>query len=50
MSRLNAEKLLEMCQDGVLDSYKVLENVLMNYMSSNEADDFARSEYDIDED
>jgi len=43
--REKASELLEMCRDGLLDPMAVLENVLVNYMSADDADDFAESEY-----
>lgn len=43
--RDKANKLLDMCRDGVLDPLSVLENALINYMSSDDANDFAESEY-----
>lgn len=43
-----ATALLDMCRDGALDPVAVLENVLVNFMSSNDADEFARSEYGIE--
>lgn len=42
MARRNAKRLLGMCECGRL-------NVLMNYLTSDEADEFARTEYDIDD-
>jgi len=51
MSRSKAEKLLDLCRSGAVETIDVLENVLTNYMSADDADDFAESEYDIgDED
>lgn len=49
MARRNAKRLLGMCECGRLNAYKVLKNVLMNYLTSDEADEFARTEYDIDD-
>lgn len=49
MARQNAKKLLEMCRWGSLDAYEVLSNVLTNCLSADEADEFARTEYDIDD-
>lgn len=46
--RPKATKLLDMCRDGALDPLDVLMNVLVNYMSSDDADDFAATEYDIE--
>lgn len=52
--RDKAVKILDMCEDGVLDPLDVLRNVLINYMPADDADDFAESEYselfDEDED
>jgi hypothetical protein len=42
-----AEKLLHYVRDGALDAYEVLENLLTNWLSTDEADDFAEREYDI---
>ena len=50
MARRNAEKLLEMCKCGSLDACEVLENAHMNYLSADDAEEFASTEYDIDED
>lgn len=41
------EKLIDLCQSGVLNPMDVLENVLTNYMSTDDANDFAESEYDL---
>ena len=43
--RPKATELLNLCRDGVLDPLAVLTNDLVNYMSSDEADDFAQTEY-----
>lgn len=43
--RPKATMLLDMCRDGVLDPLEVLTNVLINYMSADDAEDFAESEY-----
>ncbi len=43
----SAEKLLELCREGVFDPMEVLTNVLVNYMSADEANDFAETEYDV---
>lgn len=43
--RDTASELLQMCRDGLLDPMAVLENVLVNYMSADDANDFAESEY-----
>lgn len=32
-----------------MNAYKVLKNVLMNHLTSDEADEFARIEYDVDD-
>ena len=42
-----AEKLLDYVKNGSFDAYDVLENVLANWMSSDDANDFAEREYDI---
>lgn len=42
-----AEKLLDYVKNGSFDAYDVLENVLTNWMSSDEANEFAEREYDI---
>ena len=47
MAESAREKLIDLCQSGVLNSMDVLENVLINYMSIDDANDFAESEYDI---
>ncbi len=39
-----------MCKCGSLDAYEVLENALMNHLSADDAEEFASTEYDIDED
>ena len=44
------EKLIDLCQSGVLNPMDVLKNVLINYMSIDDANDFAESEYDIHSD
>lgn len=41
------EKLLYCVRDGFLDAYAVLENVLTNWMSSDDANEFAEREYDL---
>lgn len=43
--RKYAEDLLDLVDGGVLDAREVLANVLMNYMSADDANDFALSEY-----
>ena len=47
MAESAREKLIDLCQSGVLNPMDVLENVLINYMSIDDANDFAESEYDI---
>jgi hypothetical protein len=42
-----AEKLLHYVSDGSLDAYEVLENLLTNWLSADEANEFAEREYDI---
>lgn len=49
MARRNAKRLLQMCECGRLNAYRVLKNVLMNCLSADEADEIARTEYDIDD-
>lgn len=41
------EKLLECVRDGFLDSYKVLDNLLMNWLSTDDANEFAVREYEF---
>ena len=50
MAKSAREKLIDLCQSGVLNPMDVLENVLTNYMSTDDANDFAESEYDIQSD
>ena len=50
MAESAREKLIDLCQSGVLNPMDVLENVLINYMSIDDANDFAESEYDIQSD
>ena len=50
MAESACEKLIDLCQSGVLNPMDVLENVLINYMSIDDANDFAESEYDIQSD
>lgn len=45
-----AEKLLDYVRNGSLNAIDVLENVLTNWMSSDDADEFACREYDVDGD
>ena len=45
MAESAREKLIDLCQSGVLNPMDVLENVLINYMSIDDANDFAESEY-----
>ena len=47
MAESAREKLIDLCQSGVLNPMDVLENVLINYMSIDDANDFAESDYDI---
>ena len=47
MAKSAHEKLIDLCQSGVLNPMDVLENVLTNYMSTDAANDFAESEYDL---
>ena len=47
MAESACEKLIDLCQSGVLNPMDVLENVLTNYMSTDDANYFAESEYDI---
>ena len=42
--RDKAYRILDLCEDGCLDPIDVLRNVF-NYMSADDADDFAESEY-----
>lgn len=42
------EKLLELCTSGALEPMDVLENILVNWMSTDEANEFAKREYDIE--
>jgi len=44
-NREKANVILRLCEAGMLDPQEVLTNVLTNYMSSDQADDFAESEY-----
>ena len=50
MAESAREKLIDLCQSGVLNPMDVLENVLINYMSIDDANDFGESEYDIQSD
>ena len=50
MAESAREKLIDLCQSGVLNPMDVLENVLINYMSIDDANDFAESEYGIHSD
>ena len=50
MAESAREKLIDLCQSGVLNPMDVLENVLINYMSIDDANNFAESEYDIQSD
>ena len=50
MAESARKKLIDLCQSGVLNPMDVLENVLINYMSIDDANDFAESEYDIQSD
>ena len=50
MAESAREKLIDLCQSGVLNPMDVLENVLINYMSTDAVNDFAESEYDIHSD
>ena len=43
--REKANRILDLCDEGCLDPMDVLKNVLTNYMSADDADDFAESEY-----
>ena len=45
MAESAREKLIGLCQSGVLNPMDVLENALINYMSIDDANDFAESEY-----
>jgi len=47
--RPRAQKLMEAVRSGALDATAVLENLLFNYMSADDADDFAVTEYFQDE-
>ena len=40
-------KLLHYVYEGSLDVYEVLENLLTNWLSADEANEFAEREYDI---
>lgn len=42
------EKLLELCTSGALEPMDVLENILVNWMSTDEANKFAEQEYNIE--
>lgn len=42
------EKLLELCKNGALEPMDVLENIIINWMSTDEANEFAEQEYDIE--
>lgn len=44
------EKLLDYVKNGSLDACAVLENVLINWMCADDANDFAKHEYDISSD
>lgn len=48
-TRAQAYVLLDMCKAGEHDPYDVLENLLVNWLSSDEANEFARAEYGIEE-
>ena len=50
MAESARKKLIDLCRSGVLNPMDVLENVLINYMSIDDANDFAESEYDIQSD
>ena len=49
-SRAEAYALLDMCKSGEHDPYEVLENLLGSWLSSDAANEFARTEYGIEED
>lgn len=40
-------ELVNLCSNGTFDAQKVLENVLLNYLSLDDANDFAEREYGI---
>jgi hypothetical protein len=48
-ARAQANVLLDMCKAGEHNPYDVLENLLVNWLSSDEANEFARTEYGIEE-
>lgn len=48
--RAQAYALLDMCRTGAHDPYEVLENLLGSWLSSDSANEFARTEYGIGED
>ena len=49
-NREHAQELLSLCESGVLEAVEVLRNLLFNFMSSDEAEDFAQTEYQIGDD
>ena len=43
-------ELIDICRSGALNAQEVLENVLLNYLSRDDANDFASREYGIEPD
>lgn len=48
--RKKATKLLDLVDEGVIDARKALQEVLVNYMSADDANDFAEAYLDDDDD
>lgn len=44
--RKKATELLDLVDDGVIDARKALQDVLINYMSADDANDFAETYLD----
>ena len=40
-------ELIDLCKSGAIDAQEVLENVLLNFLSLDDANDFAEREYGI---
>lgn len=47
--RSHARMLMEFCRNGSFSAQEVLENVLENWMSADEAERFACEEYNMDD-
>jgi hypothetical protein len=48
IDRPYSEELVNQCRNGNLNPIDVLENLLFNYMSCDDAEDFVTSEYNIE--